>query len=140
VLQPFKALAGGNIKSGAGKDNAHAQRYAGQPASVWAALSVCNAQEQALQTTRHDSCFIDALRRLTVLLSVLTGLRLRAIFPSMPICRRYLQELAEREVVRAAASGNLWYCASHPEHVRPMLQVRLRTLSRCTVSIAQVGR
>jgi hypothetical protein len=38
-------------------------------------------------------------------------------------CRRYLQELAEREVVRAAASGNMWYCASHPEHVRPMLQV-----------------
>jgi hypothetical protein len=39
------------------------------------------------------------------------------------LCRRYLQELAEREVVRAAASGNMWYCASHPEHVRPMLQV-----------------
>lgn len=31
--------------------------------------------------------------------------------------------MAEREVVRAAASGNLWYSASHPEHVRPMLQV-----------------
>ncbi|KAF6256772.1 hypothetical protein COO60DRAFT_1627056 [Scenedesmus sp. NREL 46B-D3] len=37
--------------------------------------------------------------------------------------RRYLQEMAEREVVRAAASGNVWCCASHPEHVRPMLQV-----------------
>jgi hypothetical protein len=34
-----------------------------------------------------------------------------------------LQEMAEREVVRAAASGNVWCCASHPEHVRPMLQV-----------------
>lgn len=38
--------------------------------------------------------------------------------------RRYLQEMAEREVVRAAASGNIWCSASHPEHVRPMLQVR----------------
>ncbi|WIA18888.1 hypothetical protein OEZ85_003561 [Tetradesmus obliquus] len=37
--------------------------------------------------------------------------------------RRYLQEMAEREVVRAAASGNVWCSASHPEHVRPMLQV-----------------
>eukprot|EP00775_Hariotina_reticulata_P004220 gene4220-4469_t len=37
--------------------------------------------------------------------------------------RRYLQEMAEREVLRAAASGNVWCCASHPEHVRPMLQV-----------------
>ncbi|KAF8064597.1 BIG3 [Scenedesmus sp. PABB004] len=36
--------------------------------------------------------------------------------------RRYLQEMAEREVVRAAASGNVWCSASHPEHVRPMLQ------------------
>lgn len=36
-----------------------------------------------------------------------------------------LQEMAEREVVRAAASGNVWCSASHPEHVRPMLQVRL---------------
>lgn len=36
---------------------------------------------------------------------------------------RYLQEMAEREVVRAAASGNVWCSASHPEHVRPMLQV-----------------
>jgi hypothetical protein len=31
--------------------------------------------------------------------------------------------MAEREVVRAAASGNVWCSASHPEHVRPMLQV-----------------
>lgn len=31
--------------------------------------------------------------------------------------------MAEREVVRAAASGNIWCSASHPEHVRPMLQV-----------------
>lgn len=38
--------------------------------------------------------------------------------------RRYLQEFAEREVQRAAASGNVWCCASHPEHVRPMLQVQ----------------
>lgn len=36
---------------------------------------------------------------------------------------RYLQEMAEKEVVRAAASGNIWCSASHPEHVRPMLQV-----------------
>jgi hypothetical protein len=45
--------------------------------------------------------------------------------------RRYLQELAEREVVRAAASGNMWYCASHPEHVRPMLQVGMCHTHAC---------
>jgi hypothetical protein len=38
-------------------------------------------------------------------------------------CLCCLQEMAEREVVRAAASGNVWCSASHPEHVRPMLQV-----------------
>eukprot|EP00879_Flechtneria_rotunda_P005150 GHRR01005432.1.p1 GENE.GHRR01005432.1~~GHRR01005432.1.p1 ORF type:complete len:1373 (+),score=543.66 GHRR01005432.1:373-4491(+) len=37
--------------------------------------------------------------------------------------RRYIQELAEREVARASASGNIWWSASHPEHARPMLQV-----------------
>lgn len=55
-------------------------------------------------------------------------------------CRRYLQELAEREVVRAAASGNMWYCASHPEHVRPMLQVCLPTLPSCNVASAYTYR
>jgi len=38
--------------------------------------------------------------------------------------RCVLQEMAEREVLRAAASGNVWCCSCHPEHVRPMLQVR----------------
>ena len=37
--------------------------------------------------------------------------------------RRLILELAEKEVARAALSGNVWHSATHAEHARPMLQV-----------------
>jgi brefeldin A-inhibited guanine nucleotide-exchange protein len=42
--------------------------------------------------------------------------------------RKLVLELAEKEVARAALSGNVWHSATHAEHARPMLQVAGRWL------------
>jgi hypothetical protein len=50
--------------------------------------------------------------------------------------RKLIMEMAEKEVARAALSGNVWHSATHAEHARPMLQVRV---ARCALPSASAG-